>query len=316
MTLGGGVVRLDTRTPLDARIAAVAAAQHGPIAVGQLRACGLSDSAARSRAASGRLHRLYRGVYVPGHRLLPPLGAVAAAVLACGPGAAISHRTAAWLHDLRPDRRRTIDVTVAARTGRRHRWIVTHSAKGLRPQDLTVVGGIPVTAVERTVLDCAPVVGRRGTEKLCGEGERRRVLDLRAVRSLLDHVSRHPGAARLMAALDDLAGARGMTASGPEDALLAAFRAAGLPEPECNSPIQRPDGTWAYADFLWRSQRLIAESDSREYHDRTQSYRSDRRRDRALLQQGYETVRFSDADAADPVACAAEVGAFLARHGG
>src|SRR4051794_2380852 len=81
-------------------IARVAARQHGVVALAQLEAIGMAASAARARAAAGRLHRVYRGVFAVGH---PPVTAQArwmAAVLACGPGAVLSHRSAAALRGL------------------------------------------------------------------------------------------------------------------------------------------------------------------------------------------------------------------------
>jgi len=170
------------------------------------------------------------------------------------------------------------------------------------------VDGIPTTSVARTLLDCAPLLGRRGTEKLVIEAELVGAFDLAAVRDLLADVPGHRGAAILRAAIGDAAAARGQPASNVEDALLAAFRiTAGLSEPECNAAIQLDDGRFVYPDFLWRDARLIVEADPRGTHDRTANYRSDRTRDRALDRMGYETMRFNDLELRDPVACAAEV---------
>ncbi len=286
------------------------------ISVAQLGACGLSCRAAAGRVHSGRLRRLHRGVYAVGHTRLPPFGRVAAALLACGSGAAASHLTGAWVRSLRCDGRMLVDVTVGSCTGRRHACVLTHSAGRLRACDLTVVDGLPVTSVARTLLDCAPVLGRRGTEKLVAEAELLRSFDLAAVQDLLNHVPGHAGAATLRAAIGDAGSARGTTASRPEDALLAAFRAAGLPEPECNAAVRLDDGTYAHPDFLWRRQRLVVEADPRATHDRTASYRSDRRRDRALKRVAdLDTMRFSDDDLSDPAACAAEVAGRLADSG-
>lgn len=290
----------------DARIAEVTASQYGVISLRQLAACGLSASAARSRLAARRLHRVYRGVYSPG-LFLPALGAEAAALLACGPSAVLSHRTAAALHALRLDNRRVIDVTAGRLHGRRQGTIATHSAARLRPVDTTIVGGLPVTSIARTVLDCTPRLGRRGTEKLCQAAVLQQTFDLRAFESVLQHLRGHPGAPKLAGALEDLTRSKGTTVSPPEDALLAAFRAAGLPEPECNAPIELPDGSWIRADFLWRRHRLIVEADPRGTHDRTASYRSDRRRDREARRLGFETARFSDHDIENSAGCAREV---------
>jgi predicted transcriptional regulator of viral defense system len=311
-TLGGRALGLDPAGTTDAQIARIADAQHGVISSRQLRACGLGHSAIAGRVRRGRLHRLHRGVYTPGHHRLPPLGRVAAAVLACGPGAVTSHLTAAWLHALRTDSRALIDVTVATRNGRRHGRLVTHSAAALRTADATVIDGIPVTSVARTLLDCAPLLGRRGTEKLCLEARRRHVLDAEAIDDLARRVGGHRGTVTLAAAIADATRAKGVAEPGDEDRLLVAFRGAGLPEPECNAWLRRPDGGYARADFLWRAERLIVEADSAGYHDHTLAYRGDRVRDRQVGLLGYETMRFCDTDMRDPPACAAEVAERLA----
>ena len=68
------------------------------------------------------------------------------------------------------------------------------------------------------------------------------------------------------------------------------------------------DGSYAYPDFLFRAEHPSWRSTPRSSHDRTSSYRSDRRRDRMLKRiADFDTMRFSDEDLSDPRACAAEV---------
>ncbi len=313
-SLDGRLVRWDEGVPLEERISRIADRQHGVVSAAQLRDCGLSGSAARARTHSGRLKRLHRGVYAPAHTRLPPLGEVAAALLACGARSAGSHRTAAWARSLRREARRTIDVVAGSRTGLRHGHVVVHNGSRLRPEDVTIVDGLPMTSVPRTLLDCAPVLGRRGTERLVREAEYRDVLDLDAVESLLHHVPGHRGCATLCAALGDFATVAGRSASPPEDELLHAFREVGLSGFECNPPVALDDGAIVYPDFLFRAERLVVEADPRSTHDRTSTYRSDRRRDRALKRAAeLDTMRFCDVDLRDPHACALEVLDRLAR---
>src|SRR3954447_1975322 len=80
--------------PLDRAIAARARAQHGVISTAQLASLGVSARAVSHRVEAGRLHRIHRGVYAVGHTVLGPHGRWLAAVLACGPGAALSHASA------------------------------------------------------------------------------------------------------------------------------------------------------------------------------------------------------------------------------
>ena len=81
--------------PVDVEVAALAGRQHGVGSLAQLAGAGLSPRAARHRVRAGRLHRVHPGVFAVGHPVLGPDGRRLAAVLACGRGAVLSHRSAA-----------------------------------------------------------------------------------------------------------------------------------------------------------------------------------------------------------------------------
>jgi very-short-patch-repair endonuclease len=87
--------------PLDQAIAALARRQHGVVSREQLRELGVQPRALSHRLAAGRLHQVHVGVYAVGHPVLGRSGRWMAAVLACGPGAALSHASAAALWGLR-----------------------------------------------------------------------------------------------------------------------------------------------------------------------------------------------------------------------
>jgi hypothetical protein len=91
---------LDTRTR-DRRVAALAGRQRGLATRRQLTALGISARVIDDWIDRGRLHALHRGVYAVGHRALAPSGMWLAGVLACGDGAALSHRSAGAHLDLR-----------------------------------------------------------------------------------------------------------------------------------------------------------------------------------------------------------------------
>src|SRR5947207_3073935 len=134
---------------IDAAIAELAGRQHGVVALEQLIEIGLTASGVRSRVERGRLHPVHRGVYSVGHPLLTAKGRMMAAVLACGPGAVLSHRAAADLHGLRPSSAMRIDVTIGGRE-RRRRGIAGHRSRTLMERDRTAVDGIPCPSLART----------------------------------------------------------------------------------------------------------------------------------------------------------------------
>jgi predicted transcriptional regulator of viral defense system len=120
----------------DAEVAGIAARQHGVATFTQLKLAGLSRSGVYRRIAAGRLHRIHRGVYAVGHAGLPREGGWMAAVLACGDGAVLSHRSAAELWELLPAGEASIHVTVpASRGGRRARHGLRIHRSYLPPHD-------------------------------------------------------------------------------------------------------------------------------------------------------------------------------------
>ena len=157
---------------IDRAIAALAERQHGVVASWQLtRELGLGDDAIRYRVSIGRLHRIHRGVYAVGHRKLTRQGHRMAAVLAYGPrrsaqpplgGRALGHRPG-LVQDRRDDPARQAQPQDDPRP---------HS-KARRPRTATVRDGIPVTSVERTILDLAARLSKDSLTHLIEEADRR-----------------------------------------------------------------------------------------------------------------------------------------------
>ena len=83
------------RVPKDRLIGDLAARQYGIVSRAQLLSMGIGAGAIETRVRQHYLHRLHRGVYAVGHLALVPLAPEMAAVLACGKGSAVSHRSAA-----------------------------------------------------------------------------------------------------------------------------------------------------------------------------------------------------------------------------
>jgi hypothetical protein len=247
--------------------------------------------APRKRAARGQLHRIHRRVYslVP-PELLSGRGCFLAAVLACGPRAALSHRSAASLHAVRGSDQALIEVTVPHRRGRRHRGIQVHRSTTLTAADVTIKDGIPVTTVARTLADLAAVLPERSVERALEQAVSLEILDGRA---LADQISRHPRGACLRR-LTRRGRIEPPTESDFEDLFLALCRSAGLPEPERQVYLNPDDGgPMVRADFLWRRQRLVIETDSARFHGTRSAFESDRRRDQRLTVARWRVIRIT-----------------------
>jgi very-short-patch-repair endonuclease len=254
----------EQRADQELRLAALAARQHGVVAVDQLRAIGIGPNATTRRLRCGRLHRLHRGVYAVGHRGLSREGGWLAAVLACGEGAALSHRSAAALWELLGPPPGAVDVTVPGSGGRRpRRGIRMHRSASLVPAMVTRRRAIPVTTPARTIADLRGVVPGRVWRSAVRQAE---------LRGLALDAGVEPDGTR----------------SELERRFLALCRRHRLPPPETNVRI----GPFE-VDFLWRERRLIAELDGFAYHRTRTDFEADRERDARLKVLGYEVVRFT-----------------------
>jgi Protein of unknown function (DUF559) len=258
----------------------------------QLRALGLSASAVRARAAAGRLHRIYRSVYslVP-RELLTREEIWLAAVLACGPGAVLSHRSAAALHGMRRYGGARIDVTIPTRTERKRPGIDVHRSTTLTPADVTIVENIPCTSVARTLFDLAEVINRRGLERSFDQAEVLEVFDLRAIEDQLARNPTRPAARVVRAVLDEHYIGSTVTWSELEERFLRLCRDYGLPQPEVNAWVVLPDGGAIRGDFVWRAERIIVETDGRQFHGTRQAFERDRRRDQRTMVARWQPVR-------------------------
>ena len=281
------------QVPVDAALAALASAQHLVFELGQLRDLGLTTSTIYRRVASARLHRVYHGVYslIPS-QLLTRDGRFMAAVLACGPGAVLSHRSAAALLELRRTDRARIDVTVPVRSHREHPGIEVHRSTTLEPSDTTRVNGIPCTTVARTLLDLAEGVDRRGLERACDQAEVMEVFDLRALQDQLVRNPTRRGARLLRSVLVEHYIGSTITWSELEERFLGRIREAGAPRPELNQWIVLPDGGPPIrGDFVWRAQRAIVETDGYRTHGTRQAFEDDRRKDQRLTIARWRGIR-------------------------
>src|SRR6476646_2124295 len=139
----------------DAAIWALVRRQHGAVARRQLLEFGLTPRRIERRIASGRLHPVWRGVYAVGRPLLGRRGRWMAAVLACGPAAALSHGSAAALWGFGGEQGGLIDVSVSVRRRSRRPGIRVHRRTEAVLADVTVHEGIPLASPARTLIDQA-----------------------------------------------------------------------------------------------------------------------------------------------------------------
>jgi predicted transcriptional regulator of viral defense system len=270
----------------DLEIAGIAHGQHGLVTLGQLEEMGMDPRTATGRVRAGRLHRIHRGVFAVGHPHLSPDAVFLAAVLACGPGAVLSHGSAATLWGFWSQRGDEVHVIAPNRRGRSPRPIAAHRDGLLPASDRTSLRGIPCTTVVRTLLDQAADLPPRELRRSLGEAEVMRLVDHRQLRNQIRRGKGRRGVARLRLLVDEVHPQTKRSRSELERMFLHVCLQAGLPQPEVNVPLQVGKRRFK-PDFLWRRQRLILEADSRRFHDTDVAFVDDRRREQRLQLAGW-----------------------------
>jgi len=269
-------------TRLFHRIVRIAERQWGVIADWQLIECGMSRPAITRWVASGRLHRIYPRVYAVGHTALCTEGRLLAAVLYAGPGAALSHASAAHWWGCLPYVPDPLDVS----TPRRRRSLADVRVHIPGRIERVMLRGLPVTPVPRTLLDFASVAPLARVRKAVAEADFLQLLDLGAIDAVTG-IGR-AGSARLNRALALHRFEYARTRSDLEDLFLDLCRRHRLPFPEVNVRV----GVHT-VDALGRNERVVVEVDGGDGHSSYAQMQRDRERDLYLRQRGYMVRRYA-----------------------
>ncbi len=286
----------------------MAGRQHGVVARRQLLGEGFSRHLIQDRIRSGHLTRIHRGVYAVGHRKLTLKGVWMGAVLACGPGAVLSHRGALALWELRRSESGLIDVTLPGRTGRRGpRGVRVHRSKLLQEGDVAEVDGIPVTSLAWTVVDYAAIANQLQVRSVLEAMERRGLYIGRELDELLERTPNRKGVKTLRAAIADMTGPAPWLQSVLEETFRELIRGSDLPDYEANAIVEGE-----CVDALWREERVIVELDGYAFHKSRAQFEADRRRDAKLTVAGYRVLRVTQQRLQnEPEAVLAELRALL-----
>jgi very-short-patch-repair endonuclease len=270
----------------DRVIGELADRQHGVVSREQLLDAGLGRGAIARGVQSGRLRPVFRGVYAVGHVALAREGHWMAALLACGPTAVLSHRTAATIWGLLAGNPIPVDL-ITGGGGRKHAGIAVHRTR-LDSFDALVIDDLRVTTPSRTIVDLAATLSGRTLRDVVERAQDLRRFDPEDLRSMLARPGRRTGARRLADLLTLMAPDQDRARSHLERLFLRLTRQAGLPRPAPNQEI----GGRA-RDFVWSEQRLVIETDGYRYHSSRAARRRDNRRDRQLTALGWRPARFT-----------------------
>jgi Protein of unknown function (DUF559)/Transcriptional regulator, AbiEi antitoxin len=300
-----------------ARALEIASTQHSLVTPGQCEDLGLSGDAVRRLIARGAWLREAPGVYRVVGAPRTWQGRAMAAVLAAGPEALVSHRSAAHLWGLEgfgPPAR--IEVTVR-RHGRprRRRGVTVHESNAYDLAAPARRWSVPVTGAARTLIDVAAVAGDELTVlRAADEIRRLRLASWPEMwETLILHTVRgRPGITTARAAIKRRYG-KAVPHGDFARLFLRLIERAGLPEPVSEHPVT-VSGSKYRIDAAYPSRCIAIEFDGRD-HMTEESYGDDRVRDNRLELHGWLVLRFTWGRFSErPDEVVAEVRAALARR--
>ncbi|HET8565737.1 MAG TPA: DUF559 domain-containing protein [Solirubrobacterales bacterium] len=209
-----------------------------------------------------------------------------AAVLACRPGAVLSHRSAAALWGFGKEHEDYIDVSVRRNSEVHLRGIRCHRRPTLPPSAITTRWNIPLIQPVQTFIDLVGVMGPRDLERAINEADKRDVIDWDSLRKALDDHAGERGVRLLRRILDR------HTFRLSDDELERLFRplaaAAGLPTPLTKQLVDDFE-----VDFLWPDLGLVVETDGWRYHRTPSAQTRDALRFQEHTASGLTPLRFS-----------------------
>jgi very-short-patch-repair endonuclease len=207
------------------------------------------------------------------------------AILACGPGAVLSHGSAAALWGFGRERG-WVEVSVPAARRVRRAGIRVHRRAEMRPGDLTRERNIPVTAPALTLIDQATQLTELRLERAINEADKLGLVRADALYASLDDYRGQPGVGTLRRLLDPLHFR--LSDSDLEVLMRLRARAAGLPVPETKTWVNGYE-----VDFFWPDLGIVIEADGLRYHRTPSQQRRMLRRDHAHMAAGIRSLRFS-----------------------
>ena len=263
------------------RVQTLAARQHGRVSSAQLERVGVSRSTIQSWVKAGRLTPILPKIYAVGHTAPSREADLWAAILYAGPGAMLSHGTAAqWigLIDYPP---RAIEVTTPRRI-KSINGIVVHGQRAL-PRHLHK--RLPVTSIAQTVLDLAATADLRLVRKALANLDYRHQLDVKALHAICEHG--RPGSKRLKQALSNHQPELAHTNSPLEVDFLEFCERHHLPIPTFNTILHG-----IQVDAHWPGTKLVIELDGYDNHSSRAQLRRDKRNDLELRRHGLTVLRY------------------------
>jgi len=282
----------------------------------QAQDAGWADRAIDRRLRSGTWQRLHRGTYAMFTGDVSRQAKLWAAILRAGPGAALSHETAAEVHGLTDKPKSQIHISVPAQRNpsrlRRIPGVIIHRSRCLVPE-WQPPWQLPRTTVEDTVLDL--IAAARTFDDAYGwiaQAVGRQLTSPQSLSKALAARRRIRWRGWITAAIEDAAD--GVHSPLERHYVHGVERAHRLPTAQRQAKRRHGSGN-RYLDNLYEEFGVSVELDGVAAHPAEGRWQ-DTHRDNANLAQGTETLRYGWPDATmHRCRTALEVATVLRRHG-
>jgi very-short-patch-repair endonuclease len=201
----------------------------------------------------------------------------------------VSHRAAAAFWGLDGFNPGIVEATADVDVRGFWQDVVVHRVKAMPKRHVTVIRGIPITTIHRTLMDLGAVASRDDVELALECALRRKVTttDRLARRLAAEGGKGKRGTGTLRTILARRLAGHRPTESQLETRFLQFLRRHRLPRPERQTTIYDQSGVVARVDFIYPAQRLIVEVDSRRYHSSPADWERDLRRRNRITSGGY-----------------------------
>lgn len=294
----------------------IIAEQAGAVSRSQVLRAGVFRTTSTSKVNCDQWQQVYPGVYAAftgpvswGTRLW-------AAVLYAGPGALLSHETAAEILRISDRRSQVIHVTIpASRRVRPPRDVRIHLSSFDYPRWRPQRGVPPHTFYAETIIDLVAGVGDRDhVVAWISRGISRNLVSEAELKAAV-------AARRRLRWRDELGEIIATVGGGSHSPLEYRYdrdveRAHGLPPATKQAKFVKPDGTRGFRDRYYEKYRLIVELDGSQYHPAQQRSQDQARDNEAAAATGATTLRYGWPDVAStPCDTAGQVYRALRKRG-
>ena len=285
----------------DVQVEKIAKRQHGLISWSQLQQLRITRHQIRRRVRTGQWLRELPGVWRMSWAEPSWMQRVWCASLWAGPGACLSHRTAAQLWDLDGVKLDKVEMSGETRHRKHAEWLVVHRTAPVARQMQRIRHGVPLTSPARTLVDLAGVWREEALQRAMEHAFRRRISSVNEVHHVLRRLPTkgRAGTGRLARLLDQGVFSPEMH-SELERQALRKFRRFGVPEPIGQYEVAADDLLLGFVDFAWPKAKVIVEAEGFQFHSGREAWESDIDRYNAITSHGWKLLRLTYADLHDP----------------